>query len=549
MRFQEKLSEYSKEEIWNEYCGFLDLDIEEYMTIQKRLLMEQMRLWGESVLGKSILKGPIPTTLEEFREYVPLTTYEDYASLLLGKQSQCLPSEPVLWIQTTWEGGLHPLKVAPYTKSMLDTYKHNVMACFILATSKKKYDFDISVTDHMLYALAPLPYATGLLPLLLKDEVDVEFLPPVKEAESMSFKERNVKGFKLGMRKGIEYFFGLGSVTYYVSKSLASMQSSGKSSSLKDKLMSISPQMMARLLAAKKKCKKENRELMPKDLFQLKGFMCAGTDNNSYKDDLEELWGIRPMEIFAGTEPTCIGTETWTRDGMYFFPDACFYEFLPEYEMNKVDQDPNYKPRTMLMNEVVTGELYEIVLTVFKGGAFVRYRVGDMYRCIGKESRSDGTRIPRFAYIDRVPSVIDIAGFTRITENSIRHSMELSGLQVEDWMAKKEYDERKRPLLHLYVEMKREALTNSAISEQVLRDHLSVYFKYVDNDYQDLKKILGMDPLKITILKCGTFRTYAEIYGKSIQKMNPKERDVSDLLACREKATYKIRGESYYGRL
>src|SRR5699024_10144702 len=87
MRFQEKLSEYSKEEIWNEYCGFLDLDIEEYMTIQKRLLMEQMRLWGESVLGKSILKGPIPTTLEEFREYVPLTTYEDYASLLLGKQS------------------------------------------------------------------------------------------------------------------------------------------------------------------------------------------------------------------------------------------------------------------------------------------------------------------------------------------------------------------------------------------------------------------------------------------------------------------------------
>ena len=179
----------------------------------------------------------------------------------------------------------------------------------------------------------------------------------------------------------------------------------------------------------------------------------------------------------------------------------------------------------------------------------MRYRVGDMYRCIGKESRSDGTRIPRFAYIDRVPSVIDIAGFTRITENSIRHSMELSGLQVEDWMAKKEYDERKRPLLHLYVEMKREALTNSAISEQVLRDHLSVYFKYVDNDYQDLKKILGMDPLKITILKCGTFRTYAEIYGKSIQKMNPKERDVSDLLACREKATYKIRGESYYGRL
>ena len=42
------------------------------------------------------------------------------------------------------------------------------------------------------------------------------------------------------------------------------------------------------------------------------------------------------MELFAGTEPTCIGTETWTRNGMYFFPDACFYEFIPESEMEKV---------------------------------------------------------------------------------------------------------------------------------------------------------------------------------------------------------------------
>ena len=42
---------------------------------------------------------------------------------------------------------------------------------------------------------------------------------------------------------------------------------------------------------------------MPKDLFRLKGFMVAGTDNGCYKDDLEKLWGIRPMELFAGTEP------------------------------------------------------------------------------------------------------------------------------------------------------------------------------------------------------------------------------------------------------
>ena len=195
MRFQEKLHEYSKEEIWEEYCGFLTLSMDEFMKIQKRLLREQIDLWSSSGLGRSILKGKRPHSIQEFREMVPLTTYEDYAPTLLSKQAAALPGAPVLWVQTSWEGGVHPIKVAPYTKAMLDTFKHNVMSCLLLATSRKKGEFDISVTDHMLYALAPMPFITGLLPLLFQDEIDIEFLPSVKGAVHMSFKERSVQGF------------------------------------------------------------------------------------------------------------------------------------------------------------------------------------------------------------------------------------------------------------------------------------------------------------------------------------------------------------------
>ncbi len=46
---------------------------------------------------------------------VPLTDYEDYADILLRKDGDSLPGNPVIWIQTTWEGGKHPIKVAPYT--------------------------------------------------------------------------------------------------------------------------------------------------------------------------------------------------------------------------------------------------------------------------------------------------------------------------------------------------------------------------------------------------------------------------------------------------
>ena len=108
MRFQEKLREYSKAELWDEYCGFLTLSTAEFMNIQKRLLLEQMELWSSSALGQSILKGKYPRTIEEFRQMVPLTTYEDYAQCLLAKQAGALPAEPVLWIQTTWGGACIP---------------------------------------------------------------------------------------------------------------------------------------------------------------------------------------------------------------------------------------------------------------------------------------------------------------------------------------------------------------------------------------------------------------------------------------------------------
>ncbi|MBQ2022648.1 MAG: GH3 auxin-responsive promoter family protein, partial [Lachnospiraceae bacterium] len=102
--------------------------MEEFMHIQKRLLLEQMEVWANSPLGQTLLNGKHPTTIDEFRTMVPLTSYEDYAPILLPKMTKSLPGEPVLWIKTTWEGGVHPIKIAPYTKGMLDTFKHNLIS-------------------------------------------------------------------------------------------------------------------------------------------------------------------------------------------------------------------------------------------------------------------------------------------------------------------------------------------------------------------------------------------------------------------------------------
>ncbi|MGB4659562.1 MAG: GH3 auxin-responsive promoter family protein [Mobilitalea sp.] len=545
MNFEEKLKKHQYEKLWQEYCGFLDLEIDAYMNIQYRLMSEQILLWSECELGRKMLKEKHPKTIDEFRKTMPLTSYIDYADILLQKKGDMLPDDPIIWIQTTWEGGKHPIKLAPYTKSMLDTYRNNVIACLMLATSTEKGKFNVRATDTILYGLAPLPYATGLLPLALGEEISIEFLPSVKDAVKMTFSERNKYGFKLGLKKGIDLFFGVGSVAYFISLSLSSMgKGSSKSSDGKTKKNSIfdySPKMIYKLMIAKYRCKKEGRDLKPKDLFKLKGFMCAGTDNNCYKDDLEELWGIRPMEIFAGTEPSCIGTETWTRNGMYFFPDTCFYEFIPETEMYRSLDDDTYQPNTYLMNEVVPGEKYELVISVLKGGAFVRYRVGDVYQCVGLENNEDKTKIPRFKYIDRIPTIIDIAGFTRISENSIQDVIDLSGLPIEDWVAVKEYNKQNRPLMHIYVEMKRDSIVNMAMSREILKEHLTIYFKYVDHDYKDLKRILGMDPLEVTILKCGTFAGYSSHQNSKLRHINPSPYEVMELLQF-DKKDYKTIG-------
>ena len=67
-------------------CGFLSLDIEEFMEIQNSLLLQQLELWSSSAIGKKIMRGAKPKTVEEFRQLVPLTDYKDYCPELLEKK-------------------------------------------------------------------------------------------------------------------------------------------------------------------------------------------------------------------------------------------------------------------------------------------------------------------------------------------------------------------------------------------------------------------------------------------------------------------------------
>ncbi|MFA5384977.1 MAG: hypothetical protein WC364_10000 [Eubacteriales bacterium] len=122
----------------------------------------------------------------------------------------------------------------------------------------------------------------------------------------------------MGLRKGID-LFGLSSVIVKISESFSSGGSSGKINVFK-----ISPKMNCRLLKAWAKRKQEKIEIKPRDIWTLKGLICAGTDTSMLKKKIEYYWGVKPLEIFGGTEPTCIATETWSKNGLVFSPMFVF---------------------------------------------------------------------------------------------------------------------------------------------------------------------------------------------------------------------------------
>jgi len=118
----ELLRQGRRDEVWRKYCGFLDLSLEEFMEIQRRLLMEQIDLLSKCELGRKLLGNKVPASVEEFREIVPLTTYKDYLPYLSERKEEALAEKPITWARTSGRSGEYAAKWVPYTKRMYDKW-------------------------------------------------------------------------------------------------------------------------------------------------------------------------------------------------------------------------------------------------------------------------------------------------------------------------------------------------------------------------------------------------------------------------------------------
>ncbi len=515
-----------RREFWQKYCGFIDLSIDEFMKIQEQLLMEQIELLSKCELGRKIMGDKIPKSVEEFRKNVPLTTYDDYEAYLSEKREDVLPEKPYVWCHTTGKTGMH--KWVPYTKRMYKATGEITLATFILATSEKKKDFFLNEEDNVLYCVAPPPYISGVAYRALAEEFNVDFIPPLEKAEKMDFAERMEKAFKISLIKGIDVFGSAPSVLVNIGRRF-----SGEGEKSKPSISSLlHPLIIMRMIKALIKSKIARRGILPKDIWKLKGIMSVGVDTKIYEELIEHYWGVRPLETYASTEFSIIATQLWDYGSMTFFPHFNFMEFIPEEDSIKSQKDPNYKPRTLFLNEVKPHQIYELAITNFHGGIFIRYKTDDLIRIVSLKNEKLGVDTPQMVFYSRASDVIDLAGFARLTERAVWQAMENSEIKYNDWVVRKEIED-KQPVLRLYLELRDEPRGEKEIVDAV---HQSL--KKIDSDYNDIEKMLQLKLLRLTILSPGTFQRYmlkqqkegADLGQIKPRRMNPSDKTINDLL-------------------
>jgi hypothetical protein len=523
----ELLRQGRRDEVWTKYCGFLDLTIEEFMALQERLLMGQIHLLGKSRLGQEFLGDRLPSSVEEFRKTVPLTVYRDYLPFLLQGKDEILPSKPQVWARTSGRSGEYECKWAPYSTRMVKKAGEFAISAFLLGSCSGRGDVRLAPNDTCLYTLAPPPYFTGAVVAQgLKEELQPTFIPSLEEGDKMQFEERIREGFTQALSTGIDLFYGLSSVLVKIAEQF---QEGG--SDLEYSARMVNPRLLYRVVKGLVRSKTQGRGLLPKDLWKVKAIVAGGMDTAFFSSAIEDYWGVAPLEGYGGTELVGIALQAWNRKGMTFLPDCNFLEFIPEEEFFQSVDDPDYQPSTLTMDQLQPG-VYELVITNFHGGVFVRYRTGDLVEIISMQDQEIDVALPQMVFHARADGVIDVGGFTRLTEKAMWQALEEAQVPYIEWTMRKEYLEG-RPTLHLYVELE------DGLRPVDIQSRLSDRLREQDPGYGDLETMLGLEPLVVTKVSAGAFTRYqqtmrdagAELAHLKPPRVNPSDEIVQRLLS------------------
>jgi len=483
-------------ELWQRYCGFLDLSIDEFMDIQKELLMDEIERVANSTLGRKIMGNRKPRSVEEFRRTVPLTTYDDYEPYLSQKQEDVLAIKPHHWCHSAGRGG--SFKWIPHSSEFLEAATKRCLSGLVLASANKKGPINLSPGFRCLLLLAPVPYSSGYIFQSFAEHFSFQPIPDPQETATMELQERIKRGFAVALRDGVDVIGAIASVMVKMGEELG-----GQAQTIRFSPFMLHPKVMLRLIRAWVRSKRQKRPILPKDLWPSKGILTGGVDTAIYKDDIAYYWGHNSYEFYVCAEIFFIALQGWNKKWLTFVPDMAFFEFIPYNEQLEHQDDKDYQPSTVLLDEVEEGKLYEVVITQFYGMPLLRYRLKDIVKIVVLRDEEAGVNLPQMVFQRRVGETINLGGLAHLDEKTIWQAIANTGIKYTDWSACKEYD-KNQSFLRIYIEMKEE---REASEVAVMIDK---QLKIVDTDYKDIDAYLKLQPVRVTLLSPSTFQRYVD---------------------------------------
>ena len=506
---------------WRKLWRFTDYSGDQFTTVQSQSLRTQFAVLSDNPAMPALSpSGTDFTSVDNFRARVRLSTWDDYAGFLTPGSREWDASNgsygSKTWVYTQFGAGNS--KWVPFTRPALDHLADSVVASIGLAAANNGRASNIEHGDRALFNIPPRPYLAGHVALELAEKYNFKPLIPLEPGEDMEFKQRIAEGFANALNDRVDILISMTSVLKRVAERFDpnATRSNGSGGLVKK----VNAKGAFRLAEAKLKSTFTHHNMKPRDLWEPKCIVGWGLDTRFYSDEIEDAWGRPPYEIYAATEAGVMGVQFRERGGIGLNPHTCFYEFISESELELERSDPNHKPRTCLLDEVEPGESYEVVITSFFGMPFVRYRLGHIVRFTNDHVGYGH----EFLFVGRSDERIDIGGFTRIDESTIWKAISRAELPVRDWTLRREI-EGIVPELHIYLEFS----NPFEVARLVPTLHQSL--KDCDPLYSDLETMLGICPLKATILSPGTFDAYSDMQlkqGASLIDSHPPRMNSSD---------------------
>lgn len=526
------------ERVWQRHCGFLDLTLTEFMEIQERLMEEQLALATQSNLWISVFGDVLEDLdIDSFRHLVPMTTYADYEPFLVGHPEDVLSRPIAAWARTSGRGGKP--KWVPYTPEGYLYLGIAGLGAGVLSAARHRGDIQIRLNDIAVSNLPARPYLSGLMLEAANELFHYNHIPPLNDTDTLTFQERTAAAYQQAMIQGMDL---LGAMTLVIVKMGEMFESGALRQNGEFSWSALHPKLIGRYIQATLKARREGRNfILPRDLWNLKGLQCGGTDTFLYREQVKEYWGVYPHESYGCTEAGILATQAWDHLDMTFYPSTAFFEFIPEEAWARERLEGVQPTKTLLMDQLEEGKRYEVVISSFYGGPFLRYRMHDLVEVTRLQNEELDIRLPQFRFVGRSGDFIDLSGFAGlIDEKQLLTALHSGGVIYEDWVITKEI-ESTEPYLHLYIEMK----PDSRLSSDEIMHRFHHGLEDLNPEYANIQLMLGFVPVRVSQLSPGTFQRYigeqvkrdADLSHLKPNRMQPPAEAVALLLAQSAKQT------------